>query len=144
DPALQAWLASAERAGWVEKLRARLGEFELKTLPGGFSFWFTQGKQGAPPAWKMVLAVLIALYPLVMLQTFERPYVAPLGLALSALLDCIISVALLQWVLMPLVTKLLRPWLYADASQSRLSLGGLGAILVFLVVVILLFRLITS
>ena len=41
EASLQDWLDSSECAKWVERLRSSVGEFELKTLTGGFSEWFT-------------------------------------------------------------------------------------------------------
>src|SRR5262245_35284757 len=64
--ALRVWLDSPARAEWVEKVRAEVGEFRLETLPGGFGPWFTRPAaepDAAPPGWKMVLAVLLGLYP---------------------------------------------------------------------------------
>ncbi len=40
EKSLQEWLDSPVRAQWVEKLRAQVGDFELKALPGGFGPWF--------------------------------------------------------------------------------------------------------
>ncbi len=146
DASLQRWLASAERALWVEKLRARLGEFDLQTLPGGFGFWFigqTRKTQGMPPGWKMVLAVLMGLYPIVMLLSFDIPYTSPLGRPVAVLLDCLISVPLLQWFIMPLVTRVLGPWLRTSARQSlAITLGGTGLIVLFLATMVCLFRMV--
>jgi antibiotic biosynthesis monooxygenase (ABM) superfamily enzyme len=149
DASLQQWLASPSRAQWVEKLRAQIGEFNLKTLLSGFSFWFpglAQNPDGAPPSWKLVLAVLLALYPLVMLLTiFIGPLIAPLGLAGSMLIANALSVVILQWGAMPLVGFLLGPWLKANQSRNKFkSIGGVLLILVLLVVLALLFRLVTG
>ena len=40
EKTLGQWLDSPARAEWVQKLRARLGDFELQKLPGGFGPWF--------------------------------------------------------------------------------------------------------
>jgi hypothetical protein len=91
--ALRGWLDSPERAGWVARLRDEVGEFRLRTLPGGFGPWFAD-----PPApWKVALTVLLGLYPTVMLLTlFVGPHTSRLGLALSMLVGNALSVALLQ------------------------------------------------
>ena len=50
-----------------------------------------------------------------------------------------------QWVGMPIVTKLLAPWLKAnDDKRLAFSIGGLVLLLVFLVSFALLFRLVTG
>jgi antibiotic biosynthesis monooxygenase (ABM) superfamily enzyme len=133
----------------VEKLRTSVGEFELKTLTGGFSQWFaslTRTASLAPAGWKMALTVLFGLYPTVMLLTiFVGPYTSPLGLAFSMLIGNALSVSILQWVVMPILTRPLGPWLEADPRRATaLSLGGLVLILALLVVLAILFRQVTG
>ncbi|HTN74064.1 MAG TPA: antibiotic biosynthesis monooxygenase [Pirellulaceae bacterium] len=134
-PTLQHWLDSPERAVWVERLRATVGDFELKRLNGGFSLWFAGIKSAAAapplPAWKMALTVLLGLYPTVLLLTLVvGPFTAPLGFAISMLIGNALSVALLQWVVVPCLMRVLRPWLAANASATRgLSCAGVGLIL---------------
>jgi antibiotic biosynthesis monooxygenase (ABM) superfamily enzyme len=145
EKSLQHWLGSPQRAQWVEILQARAGGFELKTLPGGFGPWFAglvPGPGAAPPAWKMVLTVLLGLYPTVMLLTiFVGPFTNRLGLAVSMLISNALSVSLLQWVVMPVLTRLLGRWLNANAAGQRvLSFAGLGLILLLLAVLTTLFR----
>jgi antibiotic biosynthesis monooxygenase (ABM) superfamily enzyme len=149
DASLARWLNSPVRAGWVEKLQAKVGGFDLKTLPGGFGFWFARLARGpgeAPPSWKMVLTVLLGLYPTVMLLTvLVGPFTAPLGLAVAMLIGNALSVSILQWGLMPPLTALLRPWLKANAGRRRaLSAGGLCLILVLLAAMTVLFRQVTG
>ncbi len=150
EKSLQGWLDSSVRAQWVEKLKAQVGDFELKALPGGFGSWFaglTQGsEQTPPPSWKMALTVLLGLYPTVMVLTlFPGPYMQPLGLALAMLIGNALSVSILQWAVMPVLNSLLTPWLKANAEKQRaLSVGGLFLILVLLAGLALLFRQVTG
>jgi antibiotic biosynthesis monooxygenase (ABM) superfamily enzyme len=147
---LQRWLDSPVRAEWVEKLRSEMGDFRLKSLPTGFAAWFAglvnESKGGLPPSWKMALTVLLALYPTVMLLTILLvPHLSPLGLALSMLISNALSVSTLQWVVMPVLEKLLGPWLRANQERQRAySLGGLVVLLVLLGAMALLFRLING
>ena len=63
EKSLQQWLGSPVRAQWVEQLRARVGDFELQALPGGFGPWFAslpRRPATVPPPWKMALTVLLA------------------------------------------------------------------------------------
>jgi antibiotic biosynthesis monooxygenase (ABM) superfamily enzyme len=149
DKSLQQWLGSEQRAQWVEKLRGKLGDFTLKTLPGGFGPWFAglgRRPDDAPPSWKMGLTVLFGLYPTVMLLTiFVGPLTRDLGVAVSMLIGNALSVSILQWGLMPLLTSLLGRWLKANGKQNRaLSIGGACLLLFLLVGLAVVFRLVSG
>jgi len=150
DPALQRWLDSPERARCLETLRARIGEFELKTVSGGLGAWFADQARAsgvhAPPGWKMVLSVVLGLYPTVMLLSMTVGVVTNRwGLALSMLIGNACSVSILQWGVMPLLNRLLKPWLQAnDAAQPRLMLGGVAIVLLALAVMTIGFRAVTG
>ncbi len=118
---LQTWLASSERAELVAKVQSEIGEFQLETLANGFATWFTNRKQpNAPPGWKMVLVVLLGLYPTVMTLTLTVGRVTfPLGLALAILIGNALSVITLQYIVMPRLTRIFGPWL-----QGRRTLAG--------------------
>jgi antibiotic biosynthesis monooxygenase (ABM) superfamily enzyme len=141
---LQDWLESPERAGWLARLPSDIKDFRLQTLPAGFGSWFAgQGEEGAlPPDWKIVMSVMIQLYPLVMLLTvFAGPYLTVLGLTAAMLISNFLSVALLQWVLTPALNPVLGPWLRANEKRQRaFSLWGLVVILVLLGVMAVLFH----
>jgi antibiotic biosynthesis monooxygenase (ABM) superfamily enzyme len=132
----------------VQKLRDRLGDFEVQKLPGGFGPWFAGLARGAaaPPGWKMVLTVLLGLYPTVMLLSlYPGKWTAPLGLAVSMLIGNALSVALLQWVVMPALTSLLAPWLRPRGdSRPALAVGGVVLILLVLAGLVVLFRQVTG
>src|SRR5262249_19723794 len=120
---LQRWMDSPVRAEWLTKLRGIGADFRVKALPGGFSAWFAgqfaRPDAPLPPAWKMVLTVLLGLYPTVMLLTyFVGPYTNPLGLAASMLIGNALSVCLLQWVVMPVLQPTLGFWLRANGPEG--------------------------
>jgi antibiotic biosynthesis monooxygenase (ABM) superfamily enzyme len=149
DETLQKWLLSPVRTQWIEKLRASVGEFEQKSLTGGFSQWFATLSRNAnqsPPGWKMALTVLFGLYPTVMLLSiFVVPHISTMGLAFSMLIGNAISVTVLQWLLMPALTRLLGPWLEPKAGRRHaLSIGGLVAIVLLLVGMTAIFRQVTG
>ena len=146
---LERWLDSPERARWVEKLRTTVGNFELQKLEGGFAEWFrgaTAETGKTPPGWKMVATVLFGLYPTVMLLTiFVSPYVNPLGMAFSMLIGNALSVSLLQWIIMPQLTRVLAPWLEANERRQRIvSLAGLAGLIGGMLLMGVLFRFITG
>lgn len=143
---LQHWLESPLRREWLAKVPAGVGNFSMKTLPAGFGPWFA-GMLGGPasgiPAWKMTLTVLLGLYPTVMLLTlFVTPHLHWLPLAMSVLAGNAISVALLQWLIVPRLQALLGRWLRANGDHERgLSYRGLALILLGLGSLVMVFQL---
>lgn len=146
--ALQRWLASSSRAEWLAKLRGAEAAFQARTLLAGFSAWFT-GLLGPSPqlpqAWKIVLSVLLGLYPTAMLLTiFVSAYTRRLGVAEDILIGNALCVIILQWAVMPVVRVLLGPWLRASGSRGRaVTIGGLVLIALALAAQLLLFRAVT-
>jgi antibiotic biosynthesis monooxygenase (ABM) superfamily enzyme len=134
EPAMQTWLDSRERALLLKELSGHGGEFQMEKLTGGFASWFTRHgpAQKPPPGWKMVFAVVLALYPTVMLwQILVGPLISPLGLAISMLVGNLVSVSILQWVAMPSLTRGLSPWLNAEPTKGK-AITLLGAIVIVL------------
>jgi antibiotic biosynthesis monooxygenase (ABM) superfamily enzyme len=73
------------------------------------------------------------------------PYTAALGLALSMLIGNALSVCILQWLVMPILTRLLAPWLNATAPGPKsASFFGPLAIPLVLMALVVLFRQITG
>jgi len=146
--ALRHWLDSPERAAWTAKLPPEVADFRLKTLAGGFGPWFAGLVEAdAPlPRWKMALSVLFGLYPTVMLlAVFLAPHTQPLGLAVSMLLSNVASCVILEWLGMPAVRLVLRPWLRANDKKGRaVSLVGTALTLAALGVMAFLFSLVTG
>jgi antibiotic biosynthesis monooxygenase (ABM) superfamily enzyme len=147
--ALRGWLDSAVRGEWVEKVRGEFGEFRLETLPGGFGSWFAgpaPHPDELPPGWKMVLTVLLGLYPTVILLTLAIGRVTdPLGLAVGMLIGNALSVSILQYAVMPVLTRLFGPWLRANTRSHRAwSVAGAAAVLLLLAGLTVLFRQITG
>jgi antibiotic biosynthesis monooxygenase (ABM) superfamily enzyme len=143
---LQGWLDSPLRADWIAKLPQEIRDFHVKTLPAGFGSWFAGLPEdgGALPHWKMFVTVLLGLYPTVMLLTFFlAPHTERFGLAVAMLIGNAASVAFLEWLGMPLISRFLGSWLRANGKETRTySLVGLVLILVALGVMTLLFHLI--
>jgi hypothetical protein len=147
---LQCWIDSPARAEWTKQLRDNFGDFQLKTLPSGFGGWFAgllTAQEGAPPpSWKIAMTVLLGLYPTVMLLALlVGQNLSFLGMAMSMLISNTLSVAILQWVVIPPLTKALGPWLNANTPDGRtLSIGGLILLFLLLGGLAVLFRVVTG
>ncbi|MGH7909766.1 MAG: antibiotic biosynthesis monooxygenase [Thermodesulfobacteriota bacterium] len=110
------WERSDERKKWIEKgEKVTEGEVRVERLTG-LEFWFTPGstgRQAAPPRYKMALVtgtvifvLLGTLIPQLQLVTKDFP---PL---LGILTGVAIMVPLMTFVIMPLITRVLGPWLF--------------------------------
>jgi antibiotic biosynthesis monooxygenase (ABM) superfamily enzyme len=123
---LRTWLDSEERRRWL----ARVGELleadrGLQQLTG-LETWFKLPGANVPtmkppPRWKMWLVSLVAVYPLVLaFQALVGPRMAELPLPLRALVFPLVVLTLMTFVIMPVVTRLLRRWLRPrqDAEPS--------------------------
>lgn len=78
----------------------------------GLEAWFRQSDAPRPPRWKMAVATLLGVYPTsLLLGTFVGPHVHSLPRPLSTLVIAGSMVVCLTWLVMPLVAKLLHPWI---------------------------------
>ena len=120
---LEKWEKSEIRKKWIEKSTG-VTEGEAKVeKQTGLEFWFTPTSGNAPaaavqpPRYKMamivtgiIFALVSVLLPQIRQLTIDLPFV------LSTLVGVVIMVLLMTYVIMPSVTRLLRPWL----SRKRL------------------------
>jgi uncharacterized protein len=146
---LENWLSSDARRDLLAE-GERFRDFRLRTITNAFGSWFPAAERGAqgngPPSWKTALSVLVGLYPTVVLLTLAIGGLWPgAPLWASLLVGNIVSVALLTWVVMPVVTRALESWLAPrpDAAQPRTDLVGTVASLAFLAVAAAVFWLVT-
>ena len=84
----------------------------------GMETWFTLPDKPAPaappPPWKMAIVTWVALLPMVIaLAYIFAPFRLPFLVEVS--LSTAIPVAMLTWVIMPRLTRLLYRWLYPEA-----------------------------
>jgi uncharacterized protein len=146
---LERWLESSERQRLLRE-GEHFQDFNLRKITSSFGNWFSFTGDGAtsvaPPSWKTALSVLVGLYPTVVILTIAISEIwKSASLWQSLLLGNILSVALLTWVVMPIVTRVLRFWLSPDqdAKQPQTDLVGLFASTAFLAVAALIFWLVT-
>lgn len=141
---LSAWLESPELTAALPRFQAHLREeAKVKTATTfGSTLRITDGEAAVTPDWKTALAILLVLYPTVMLLAkFVGPSLAAIAPQpwLATFLNLAISIVLLTWVLMPLSARVLRRWLdpVEGASPKVSALGAVavcaGYLLLFLI-----------
>jgi antibiotic biosynthesis monooxygenase (ABM) superfamily enzyme len=121
--ALQAWLDSADRRVLVRQADD-LAEQHLR-LPSltGLETWFTLPRRATikpPPRWKMWLVSLVAIYPLVVIfQATIVPTIKPWPLLVRSAVLPLTLLTLMTFVVMPVVTRVVQPWLSRGTWKRR-------------------------
>jgi antibiotic biosynthesis monooxygenase (ABM) superfamily enzyme len=114
---LQRWLESDERAHLLRQVRSLGAARTAVQQRTGLETWFHVPSEAAatmrpPPRWKMWLVSLVAIYPLVLaFQAFVVPLTSSWPFPLRAALFPLVLLTLMTYVVMPVVTRLLRRWL---------------------------------
>ena len=136
DDQLVTWLGSQERIDALGPLRSSLSrEFSqvFATTAFGTTIRTENGRTAITPKWKTAMLILLVLYPTVMLLSrFLGPVLFELGARpwLVMWLSQVVSVAALQWVLMPWAGRRFRRWLDpVDGAGVRTTAVG-AAVLV--------------
>lgn len=109
SPIFKAWEAKCapltESSAWTYR--------ELQ----GLEAWF-RSPGGPPPRWKMAVATLLGVYPTALVvSSTVGDAVHGWPLAARSLLIAAAMVALLTWVVMPLVTRMLHSWLHHEERK---------------------------
>ena len=121
---LKRWLESPERAEWVMKSDdMTIGEPYIQEAHG-LDPWFTlpgrQTEVHGPAKYKMVIVVFLSIFPLLLIIP---PLVAPLLTFLppvaSQAIQVIGIVALMTYVVVPLMTRLFGFWLFGSRQGSQ-------------------------
>jgi antibiotic biosynthesis monooxygenase (ABM) superfamily enzyme len=110
---LAKWEKSEARKKWLEEsMDMTEGEAKVEKQTG-LEFWFTPSPpNAAPPRYKMAIVVTGVIFALVSILLPQiRQATIGLPLVLSTLVGVVIMVLLMTYVIMPSVTRLLRPWL---------------------------------
>jgi antibiotic biosynthesis monooxygenase (ABM) superfamily enzyme len=109
---LDAWLASDDRRGILERMAPLVEGDRTVNVLGGFAGWFADSGAPSVRTWKQATVVLAALFPTALGLTLLREWLLPdVGLVLGVFLGNAVGVAILSWVLMPPLTRWLGPWL---------------------------------
>lgn len=73
---------------------------------------FFRGKGGPPPRWKMALITWFSVVPTIIFWDFIlSPITGSFQPTVSLAVTCVFVVVSLSWILMPGLTRLLKPWL---------------------------------
>jgi uncharacterized protein len=109
---LRAWLESPERRRWLARLDGIVDEDWGVQATTGLEAWFELPGSRPPPRWKMWLVSLLAVYPVVLVfDALVSPHVETWPLPLRAALFPVAILTLMTYVVMPIVTRLIRGWL---------------------------------
>ena len=111
--------ASDMFAAWEERVAPLVeGEALYRDLTG-LEAWF-RDVRSMPPRWKMAIATLIGVYPTsLFIGTTIGVAVHDWPLLVRGLVFAASMVALLTWVVMPLVARVLHGWLHGGKEKSR-------------------------
>ncbi|MEM8504371.1 MAG: hypothetical protein AAF716_14605 [Cyanobacteria bacterium P01_D01_bin.1] len=147
---LNKWMKSRDREAMIKSGGSAVSSYQFISFATGLEGWFssrtgTEQVGFGPPAWKQNAAVILALYPTVMIQS---ALFAALGLMqswslpTSMIVNNIITSSLLTWAVMPLVTRLLGFWLQPSPRPTSLKVEmlGLGAVLCALGLMVTVFN----
>jgi antibiotic biosynthesis monooxygenase (ABM) superfamily enzyme len=121
DDAVNAWDESEERERLVSDAAAFSSHHVQRAT--GIETWFTLPGKAAivpPPRWKQLIATLVGAYPLVvLLSAYVLPKLVRWPLLLRSLALPVVLLTLMTYLIMPLVTKALRGWLYRQPTLGE-------------------------
>ncbi|MFT5287828.1 MAG: antibiotic biosynthesis monooxygenase (ABM) superfamily enzyme [Planctomycetota bacterium] len=110
------WLCSDERRSWLEKLGTISIEREEITSLTGMERWFTLPGctvSEPPPQYKTAIMILVGLYPISLTMEYAlKPVLVELPVTMRLLVALIVSVSIMVWGVMPLLTRIFYQWLY--------------------------------
>lgn len=112
-----AFYSSAMFKAWDEKARTLTeGEPEYRQLHG-LEAWFRS--PNPPPRWKMSMATFVGVFPTAMfLNLTLGPTIKSWPFIFRNALSSACVVALLTWVVMPFVTRVLHDWLHPQTKNK--------------------------
>lgn len=145
---LDLWVSSEERLRLFKEGESIFSAYRFKSFTTGLEGWFSLGAGSGgslgPPPWKQILAVVLGLYPTVMLQGLVFGTLGMMQgwpLPMAVLVNNLITSSLLTWVVMPRVSKFLRFWLRPAyrLTSRQIDLLGVGVVLSLLIIFVILF-----
>ncbi|MET0812102.1 MAG: antibiotic biosynthesis monooxygenase [Microbacterium sp.] len=140
-PTLEAWEQSSQRAWWLDSGRAFASEVRIERRTG-IEGWFdapfathvearhplgepsaatgpiAQPIPAAPPRWKQAITIWLGFFPTNLLASWLLGFVPGFTewpLVLRVLLATIALTPVMTYLVLPWVTRMLRPWLHRGA-----------------------------
>jgi uncharacterized protein len=116
-----AWESSPVRQKWLARYaEVTVGEQEHEIL-SGLETWFTLPGEEAlvpPPKYKMMCIVWLSIFPLsVFLNYSLKPVIVDLHVIVQIAVISLTLVALMTYLVMPLMAKLFHFWLHCNKSK---------------------------
>ena len=128
---LNAWLASDARRAALREVEPFVDQREQQVATA-FSGWFTFGDVPGRvvPNWKQAMIVLLALFPVVMVELlYLSPLLRALDVAVATFIGNLLSVAALTWMLVPWANRAFDWWLRPKPDDSpRMEAAGIALI----------------
>ncbi|MEL6161493.1 MAG: hypothetical protein AAFR18_19965 [Cyanobacteria bacterium J06627_32] len=136
---LNTWLHSEARNTIYQLGKETFKTYRFKSFSTGKEGWFsprsgTELEGLALPAWKEILTVVLALYPIILIQEYAFNYFhlfenwSP---ETALMTNLVISSCILTFLVMPLTTRLLNFWLrpaYKSPSLKAELIGTVSAV----------------
>ncbi|MEU6969585.1 antibiotic biosynthesis monooxygenase [Kitasatospora aureofaciens] len=135
---LENWLTSTARRKLLDDGRDAFASYDVRQIRSAFSGWFRFGRESGtstvPPNWKQAMCVLLGLYPTVMLLNLtvgKALQAAQTPGYLALFISNVLSVSILTWAVMPLISRAMEFWLApGPAAPGRThALGALAVVL---------------
>ena len=146
---LAGWIHSKERQQALPRMRDELTHdfAELpRSAPFGSTVRIAGGRTKITPAWKSAMMVVLCLYPsVILLSKSLAPALDRLGIAHAPaiFIGNVVSVTLMQWFLVPTVSRPFRRWLDPiDGAPGRISVVGAAVLVGCYAILIMLFTLV--
>jgi antibiotic biosynthesis monooxygenase (ABM) superfamily enzyme len=99
------------------------GEPEQQRLSGLESWFVLPGQRAVipPPRWKMAVVTALGVWPVsILVPWLLNPLMTGLPFSLQALFVAMGIVILLTWAVMPIMVRILSPWLYPHEGGKRI------------------------